>query len=205
MIRAEIDEHNAEQRRRAIIAMAIGLATLFAMFIVLAVACFAIFGFQHWLLIAAGIILLFAVVGARVANRGHDPLSDIAPINDADAVAIGVTWALIGVPAMSPRHAVAGFAEILIHGPRCLIESRALFRAMLPTDQPTVLAASAALESLAQHGTLAVSDIKPPRVVLLLFNLGLIKPERSPSNSPRVTITIKCQELAAKSLPHPGR
>lgn len=193
-----VREYNAELTMRMWVAL--GMGTLVTL---------GVFGFLYmitWLMMrrfagsdlaplaALGITLVFLVFSIVSALRNEDVLRGLKPLSDTQLAVIAASQAMGGVFITSPRHAVAGFASILTHGPVCVFEGFACKRARLPKDSPSLRACAGVLVRM-DH-PLAVEEIQPPIAGVQLHRLLLIKtgPIGSDGTAPFVR-SIKGEEL----------
>lgn len=136
-------------------------------------------------LYAAGVTLVFVAAAAWSAVRDEDPLADLAPLSSAEAARRQVEKMLAasmggrGLVALGDRRTIAGFASVLIGGPRGLVKAWRALAARYPTDPELLSSAQDLLERCARKD-LAADDAeeRDPRGFYLLWNLNLVRLER---------------------------
>ncbi len=188
-----IAEHNDDLRTRAIIAAAMGSLTILGVFVLSVLVCVIFFGLSHWFIAALFLTGVYVAVGWRAAEKGHQPLGDRAPISDSDALATLATWVATG-GLIDTRHGVAAAADILIHGPRCLIEAKQLKEAMLPIDGALIDGAAKTMQRLVTEESVRAEEVHPPSAAVLLWRLGLARPARARDNGVKLVATVKGME-----------
>jgi hypothetical protein len=138
-IRDAIAKQNEASRIRAWVALLIGLLCCLAVLIVTIMVCFMIgFTGRWWLHIAVGIFAIFMIVSLIAMRAGVDPELDAGPITASD-LTIAQWMRAIGGVHVIPRHTIAGFAGLIMHGPALLIEAAAISRhRSIPGDGETL-------------------------------------------------------------------
>lgn len=195
-----IGEYNSDLTLRAWIALGVGLVSTAALF------GFA-FGFG-WLVTGlfgywkhastAGLVFASGVVGLSFVSvmLKEDALAGLKPLSDVQLSLILVSIASPNFLYTSPRHAVAGFADLLVHGPRCLVEAVGLWFARLPGNGGMVRACSDNLARM-EHGARA-EEIVPQKAGVVMYRLGLIKVDRkegAPAEASRFVRTGKGEDV----------
>jgi hypothetical protein len=195
-IRDAIAKQNEASRIRAWVALLIGLLCCLAVLIVTIMVCFMIgFTGRWWLHIAVGIFAIFMIVSLIAMRAGVDPELDAGPITASD-LTIAQWMRAIGGVHVIPRHTIAGFAGLIMHGPALLIEAAALFRSLVRTDQPVCDAAADLLRSLATSPYLTMAKLSPPDAAILLCRIGLAKiTQPSKDQQPALTLTARGRTL----------
>lgn len=188
-----IAEHNDDLRTRAIIAAAMGSLTILGVLVLSVLVCVIFFGFSHWFIAALFLTGVYAGVGWRAAAKGYQPLGDRAPVDDSDALAMMAAWVATG-GVLPSRAGLAGAAEILIHGPRCLLEAKQLREAMLPFDGALIEGAAKTMQRLVTEDSVRAEEVRPPSAAVLLWRLGLAKPARARDNGVKLVATVKGME-----------
>ncbi len=172
-----VRSYNAELTLRMWIALGMGvLVTLGVFGFLYILAWMAVWLFWDWDLatpVGLGITLVFLVFSIVGALRNEDVLKGLQPLSETQLAVIAVSQAMGGVFITSPRHAVAGFASILTHGPVCVFEGLACKRARLPKDSASLRACASVLVRM-DH-PLVVEEIEPPIAGVQLHRLLLIK------------------------------
>jgi hypothetical protein len=103
-------------------------------------------GLDAWQL---GAILtgLFVLAASWSAWRRVDPLADLARLSDQDLMLTMISGAAGGLGYFSPRHALAGFAVVLIGGPASMFEAVGIWAHRLPADPGLIESAARLLVS----------------------------------------------------------
>lgn len=192
-----IAEHNRDVNARAFAAALMGVLTSLGLFIFIALAYFVFFfGRGRWMPVAAGTFILFFLIGLWSARRGVDPLKDVDPFSEDDLGAVKVAALGTGM-ITSPRHAIAGAASVVIHGPHCLVEAVRIRRTRIKPDSAMAESAADLLERLVATPSVPVASLEPKQAGALLVRLGLAKVEQ-PSGQPlSVRITGKGRDAVA--------
>lgn len=152
-IRAAIREYNADLSLRSWIALGMGFLTSMLVLGVLMLVCFSMLYRGPWLWVALGLFGVFMLASLWSVRRGYEPEVDVGPLSNSDLGLAAIAFASTGFIG-SPRHTIAGFAGILMHGPACLLESLSLRRAMLPAGGQIVSEAARMLERMPGDGGL---------------------------------------------------
>lgn len=191
------------QRNRELAADAAAKALLGALFSLL------VFGFVFWISWLAGIFVggalglrawqlgllvtgVFFVVALWSAWRHVDPLADLERLSDRDMLLTLISQATPGIVYFSPRHALAGFAVVLLGGPANLVEALGIWAHRIRADEAMVDEAARCL-ALCEAGC-PPERIREPAAALLLRRLALIK---IVSSGPSVTLTLTDKGIAA--------
>ncbi|MCX5690105.1 MAG: hypothetical protein NTV94_10055 [Planctomycetota bacterium] len=196
-IRDAIAKQNETSRIRAWVALFIGLLCCLGVLAVTIMLCFMMgFTSRWWLHIALGVFAIFMIVSLVALRAGVEPEVDAGPITAADLAIAQWTRAIGGV-RVSPRHATAGFARIIMHGPALLIESASLFRSLVRADQPACEAAADLLRTLATTPYQTMAKVSAPDAAILLCRIGLAKiTQPSKDQQPALTLTAKGRTLS---------
>lgn len=195
-IRDAITRQNEASRIRAWVALFVGLLCCLGVLVVTIMVCFMIgFTGRWWLHIAVGIFAIFMIVSLIAMRAGVDPELDAGPITASD-LTIAQWMRAVGGIHVIPRHTIAGFAGLIMHGPALLIESTALFRSLVRADQSACDAAADLLRTLAATPYVTMAKLSPPDAAILLCRIGLAKiTQPSKDQQPALTLTAKGRTL----------
>ncbi len=116
---------------------------------------------------------VFFVTASLSAWRRVDPLADLAPLGDAEMVAMLIGRAS-GFMVFSPRHALAGAALVLLGGPAGVFEALGIWAHRLRADDELIRKAAKVL--VLCEATLPQDEIGDFLAAVLLWRLALIKP-----------------------------
>lgn len=195
-VRRAIAEHNSDLSLNAWITLGMGIGTTLVVYVVVWVLTWLVgpswlFG---WLPMLAGL----AAVGLGFLGvwRGDSPLDGLKPLTDSDLLAITASIAMPNAMVTSPRHLVAGVAEIVLHGPRSILQAVGMLRTRLPDDAALVRAAASVLERGLREDV-PLSSVQPPRAAVVLHRLLLLKMQQVGRERFVLTSTIKGQEAVA--------
>lgn len=194
LVRTSVREYNAELSMQAWVAAATGVLWSVVVYAFILVVCFFFFCLSAapWYLVGTGIFAIFFAVSWWSCKRGDDPGESLTPVGDQDATGIALAYLVTGLP-MSPRHTVAGAADLLMYGPANMIEARSMLKNRLPTDASTLRSAAAVLGRLLEGRAVMFEDIEPKAAAMVLVRVGLAKPDRSGSTLGLV-VTVKARE-----------
>lgn len=182
LVEHTLREHNRDFGTRAIAAAVMGALTTLGVFIAIALICFVVrFGRSDSLLIAGAVFLVYLAIAVWCARRGVDPLAKVEPLTEDDLGMIKATYAATGMLA-SPRHTVAGAADLLLHGPRSLLQSIGLWRSRFASEPAAIAAAGALLARCLKHRTIPAADADALKWAPLLLSLGLIRFDQPPGS-----------------------
>jgi hypothetical protein len=175
-VRAAVREYNADFRTRAWVAVGMGVLTSLLVYAFILMVCFFFFCLSStpWYLVGTGVFILFFGLSWWSCLRGADPIGSVTPPDEDDLGAIKLATAATGIP-FSPRHAAAGFAGVIMHGPASIIDGREMLRSQLPESPEVVGAAAKAFGDLLEGQTMPVASVKPA-AALVLLRTGLAKP-----------------------------
>lgn len=127
---------------------------------------------------AFGFTAVILLAGTWGAWRGHEPLGAIDALSDAEFDAMLLRQAAGLHTGADLRRALAGFADVLIAGPRQVIEGWSELRDRLPEDAATVGTAAALLAAALASGRLSLDalprDATTRASAVLLGRLGLL-------------------------------
>lgn len=193
VVRAAVREYNADLATKGWVAIAMGVLTSLLIYVFILMICFFFFCLSStsWWVVGTVLFGIFFGVSWWSCTRGIDPLEGVTPADEDDLGAIKLATLATGIP-ISPRHTVAGFAGLIMHGPASIIEGRGMLASMLPADDATIQGAAAVLARLIDDQTIAVDAIKPPMLAFLLVRTGLAKADRKGGTS--LVATIKARE-----------
>jgi MFS family permease len=180
-IRDAIKEYNSDLLVRAWVALGMGIATSLAVLGLILLTSFWMLFFvtRWWLGFGVAAFLVFMVASVWAVRRGYEPEQEAGDISTVDVSMAILTFAATGM-VTSPRHAVAGFAGIVMHGPACLLESLHLRRALLRSDDQTVRDAAMLLERAPGGGAVSIdARTGPLPAALVLVKLRFLRPEAS--------------------------
>lgn len=194
-VRAAVREYNTEFATKGWVAISMGVLSSLVIYGFILMACWTFFGrgFVPWYVLATGIFVLFFAVSWWTCSRGVDPGDGLRPMDEDDLGAVKVAHLATGT-LMSPRHASAGAAGIVMHGAASIIEGRSMLQSVLPSDEATVRAGAEVLNRLAAGQSIAVKDVKLPAAGLVLLRTGLAKTDRTGS---ALVATVKGKEAAS--------
>lgn len=176
-------DHNTDLATRAYVAIAMGVLTSLLVYVFILVICFFFFCLSAapWYLVGTVIFAVFYAVAWRACKRGVDPIDGIAPVDEDDFGAIKLATLATGFP-LSPRHTVAGFAGIIMHGPASIIEGRDLLTTRLPDDEAAITAAANLLVTLLDDPVnpkgRPIDQVQDKNAALALARIGLAKLDR---------------------------
>lgn len=193
IVQSALADHNRDYTTRAFAAAFMGAVTALAIYAFILITCWVLsftLGFAHWFWIATGIFTLFMLVGAWSSRRGIEPLVNVGPLTDVDIGAAVATYAATGMIA-SPRHTVAGAADLIMHGPRSLLESIGLWRSRISASPGDVAAATAVLARLVKAGRLRAGELEPGMAVPLLIRFGFARFEQLVAGGTFLMPTVK--------------
>lgn len=193
IVQSALADHNRDYTTRAFAAAFMGAATALAIYAFILITCWVLsftLRFDHWFWIATGIFTLFMLVGAWSSRRGIEPLVNVGPLTDVDIGAAVATYAATGMIA-SPRHTVAGAADLIMHGPRSLLESIGLWRSRISASPGDVAAATSVLARLVKAGRLRAGELEPGMAVPLLIRFGFARFEQLVGGGTFLVPTVK--------------
>jgi hypothetical protein len=198
VVQAAVKEYNADFTTRAWVAIAMGVLTSLGVYALILGISFAFFCLRTswWFVIGTAIFGTFFGVSWWACSRGaQDPSDGIRPVDNDDAGAMALAWGVTGF-ALSPRHTVAGFAGVLMHGPASIIEGRSMLAARLPADGTTRGAAATLLMAMNGPNGKAKPGSGVGIAALVLVRTGLAKPQ-SRTEPGTLVPTIKAREALA--------
>ncbi len=179
-IRTAIEKRNRELAFEAAIEAALGVVFslivfggVFGIAWLSWVYFFSGFEFARATQVALGVTALFAVVATVSAWRRVDPMSNLEPLSDFEESLMLMGPALPYGIGMQPRHAVAGFASLLIGGPANLFDAWVTWRHRLPSDAVVFEKAAGVLQQAEEE--MEMARIEDHRATLVLYRLGLVK------------------------------
>lgn len=196
VVTAALTEHNRDFATRAFAAAFMGAATALAIYAFILIACAILLftlGFSGWFWIATAVFALFMLVGAWSCRRGVEPLVTVGPLTDVDIGAAVTTYMTTGMIA-SPRHTVAGAADLVMHGPRSLLESVGLWRSRIRARPADTAAAAALLTRLARSNRLPARELERDLAAPLLIRLGLARFDQATVGGSLLVPTVKAVE-----------
>lgn len=122
---------------------------------------------------AAAAAGLFLVVSTWSAWRRVDPLQSLEPMTAGQEFLTMLSLGSSHLMYFSPRHASAGFAQLLIGGPASLFESLGRYRDRLRATDDTLHGAAVLIERV---GTgLPLEEVSDRHALILLRRIGLVK------------------------------
>ncbi len=204
-LRAAIRDHNRDRQWRIIAHVVLGIiisAITLGFAFMLTWAGFRFF--QHRIgasatTIAWGVVSVLAIWGGVAAWRGADPMARLDANTTSGDLAMGAaTWWAIDIPIVaSPRSMAVGIEEMLIGGPRNLVEAIRLARECLRPPGDVVLGAALLLHDATGERGLHVKDsTASPESGLLLRRLRLVRIEQGADGAGRVHLTAAGREAA---------
>ena len=113
-----------------------------------------------------------------------------------------ISHATVGISYFKLRHAVAGFAVVLIGGPANLLEALGIWVSRLRADQPLIEEASSLLAAC--RADYPIERVREPAAALLLKRLALIKVVPS-GDSSALAPTAKGSAILSKAERSPGK
>lgn len=151
----------------------------------LAAFCFArSFYLAEWqiALLVAG---LFFIVAAASAWQRVDPLANVPRLTEQQWMLM-IAGQALGVHYFSPRHALAGFAVVLLGGPANLFQALGIWQWRLRVDASLIQDASRLLVKCRED--VSAKQLRDLRAAMLLKRLQLIKLTQDAAG-PAVTAT----------------
>jgi hypothetical protein len=194
-VRAAVKEYNTEFATKGWVAISMGVLSSLGIYVFMLMACWVFFGggFVPWYVLATLIFAIFFGVSWWTCSRGVDPSDGLRPMDEDDLGAVKVAHLATGT-LMSPRHASAGAAGIVMHGAASILEGRSMLASKLPEDESTARAAGELLARLAGEQSVPVIQVKPPAAALVLVRTGLAKVDRAGT---ALLATVKGREAAS--------
>ncbi len=209
-IRDDAERLHRERTRDAWISIAVGGATVALLGVVFFWLAFLVaFLALRWFMplppwafaaLASAALLLAGWIGAL---RREDPISSLAGLSERECNEI-ILSATFGVNSLATsRFALAGFGELLIGGPRQIIDGRRTLRSGIACDEATVRIAAELLDAALRERSLPIDSV--PRdaahrsaLVLLRRTLHLL-PGPAMLGSRRLVPTTKALALVDAS------
>lgn len=131
-------------------------------------------GLQPWQFaaLASG---LFFVVACWSAWQHVDPMAGLPPrlSDEQEALHTLVSHAALGNGYFNPRHAVAGFAVVLMGGPANILEALGIWLSRIRDNQSVIEEASCLLADC--RADYPIEKVRVPAAVFLLKRLTLVK------------------------------
>jgi len=143
---------------------------------------------------------LFFAVAIWSAWRHVEPFADLPPrMPDRQELMHALVGQAVGIGYFNPRHAVAGFAVLLIGGPANVLEGLGIWATRLRADQGRIEDAACLLAACAED--YSIEEVREPASGLLLKRLALVKVIRK-GDSPGLALTEKGAGILAKTGTH---
>jgi hypothetical protein len=200
-------QRQVAQRNRELAIDAIAKASLGVLFSLLTFACVFWFswtigrpvsgyvGLAPWQL-ALLVTGLYVVVAIWAAWHRANPLAGVGRMTNEERIVTLVSPVAPGALLVSPRHAVAGMAMILLGGPANIVSAISLWAHRIHADKQ-LLGEAALVLCLCEEGCL-VPQLPNLAAALLLRRLALIKPVAG-SDATRLELTDKGHRLIGSS------
>lgn len=208
-VHACVRERNAELTRDGVISIAIGAtSTVVVALLILWLT------YIFWPLLdsfdltglgrgEAALLVTALMLGSGIWNgwRRHSALEDLSSIDDGDFVALVLRSTSPRAEWGEGRLALAGFADLVIGGPRQFFDGVADLRRRIPADPMSIGLAAALLAQAMSREQIDIATVpgnRPNRAALLaLRRLSLVVPSQSRPTGRHLMATRKAEAMRA--------
>ena len=175
MVRRHNRELAIETLVRAVLGVAVSCVVfgmVFCLGWLIGPAVTPLLGLRAWHF-AAILASVFVIVATWSAWRKVNPLAGLQPISDQEMLVMLISHAALDTPFLSPRHAVAGVAVVLIGGPASVLQSIGAWAWRIRTSGPMIEQAASLLAACQTN--LPIEDVRVPAAALMLKLLRVME------------------------------